>query len=473
MNNPITDSADREKAIRLVDYLTQIARLRSTVVRNVDDYQSVLWLNDVPIQKGCFTQTWGRDENHDSDIWVEIQRPNEPELPTVPDPCQDWVKIESLRNTSELPEILPEITVLIDNPDGSEDSEQLESTPHTIRLEDYPQVQEAWDSYVESKWSDWAAKHNAWASVYKVYSQLFAIRQEQNRLGEQFELVLALGLLIWRSPTGQLINRHLLVADAMLEFESESGKFTLKPGVEGAKLRPELDMLDTQELPPNAEKMAMEALDENDDPWEKEIVDGVLKALIHSLDTKGVYNDSLDTTDTSFCDSPVVVYAPALILRKRSAKGLTDTLQRIKEQIETGEDFPSEFRDLAEIPPINHEKTDGNSYEPDLEFDAGVFFPKPSNEEQRLIVDKIRKTSGVLVQGPPGTGKSHTIANLICHLLATGQRILITAKTTRALEVLKELVPKELRFLCINLIDGGLGKGGSLGSSVGGNSSNT
>ncbi|MGE5599552.1 MAG: hypothetical protein ACM3XS_09250 [Bacteroidota bacterium] len=25
------------------------------------------------------------------------------------------------------------------------------------------------------------------------------------------------------------------------------------------------------------------------------------------------------------------------------------------------------------------------------------------------------------MQGPPGTGKSHTIANLICHLLATGQ----------------------------------------------------
>jgi putative protein kinase ArgK-like GTPase of G3E family len=41
------------------------------------------------------------------------------------------------------------------------------------------------------------------------------------------------------------------------------------------------------------------------------------------------------------------------------------------------------------------------------------------------------------VQGPPGTGKSHTIANLICHLLATGNKVLVTAQTKRALEVLK------------------------------------
>ena len=158
MDDSIKDSAEREKAIRLIDYLTWIAFLRSRVVRNVDDYQSVLWLNDVPRQKGCFTQAWGSDENHDVDIWIEIQRPNEPELPTVPNLCKDWVKTESLRNKSELPEILPEITVLIDNPDWSEDSDRPQSIPQTKRLEDYPDVQKAWYSYVESKWLNWAGR---------------------------------------------------------------------------------------------------------------------------------------------------------------------------------------------------------------------------------------------------------------------------------------------------------------------------
>jgi AAA domain len=48
-----------------------------------------------------------------------------------------------------------------------------------------------------------------------------------------------------------------------------------------------------------------------------------------------------------------------------------------------------------------------------------VFFPLAANREQRRIVEAINRQRGVLVQGPPGTGKSHTIANLVCHLLAS------------------------------------------------------
>ena len=394
--------------------------------------------------------------------------PEVPEVPSVPDVCRVWVRPESLRNKNDIPELPEEITEQIENPSWSEDSDEPELIPRTKRLQDYTEVQKAWDDYVEDKWLHWVADHNAWVLIHNVYSVLFAIRQEQHRLSEEFELVLALGLLIWHSPSGQLIRRHLLVADAILEYEKESGKFTLKPGAEGAKLRPELDMLNADNRPPNAERGAIEALEEQDDPWEREIVGGVLKALVHSFDTQGAYSDSLDATHTTICDNPVIVYAPALILRKRSAKGLTDTLKRIREQIETGDDIPNEFRDLAEIPSTINPHTDGKSCQTNSEFDGEVFFPKPSNEEQRLIVDKIRAANGVLVQGPPGTGKSHTIANLICHLLAKGQRILVTAKTPRALEVLEELVPKELRSLCINLIGSGSEGRRSLDSSVSG-----
>src|SRR5260221_8574961 len=85
-----------------------------------------------------------------------------------------------------------------------------------------------------------------------------------------------------------------------------------------------------------------------------------------------------------------------------------------------------------------------------------VYFPLPANREQRRIVEAISRRRGVLVQGPPGTGKSHTIANLVCHLLATGKRVLITAETGRALKVLKDKLPEEMRPLCVSL----LGQGG-------------
>ena len=452
--------------MRLVDYLTRIAQLRSKVVRNVDEYQNVLWLNDVPSQKGCFTQAWGRHEDHDSDVWIEIRRPIEPEVPTVPDVCRIWVHPESLRNKSDIPELPEETTEQIENPSWSEDSDEPELIPHTKRLQDYPEVQKAWDAYIEGKWLYWVADHNAWAPIHNVYSGLFAIRQEQTDSSEEFELVLALGLLIWRSPSGQHIRRHLLVADATLEFEAGLGRFTIKPHPEGTKFRPEFDVVDIGERPAGAEQGAKDVLKKNDDPWERDIVDGTLKSLIHSLDSQGEYKDALDATGIEVLEKPVVVYAPALILRRRSAKGLTDTLQRIRELIEKGEDIPSEFLDLAEIQLTSDKHADGDSCQTNLKCNGEVFFPKPSNEEQRGIVEKIRTTNGVLVQGPPGTGKSHTIANLICHLLATGQRTLITAKTPRALEVLEELVPKELRSLCINLIGSGLKERGNLESSV-------
>ena len=100
--------------------------------------------------------------------------------------------------------------------------------------------------------------------------------------------------------------------------------------------------------------------------------------------------------------------------------------------------------------------------------DPTIYFPKPSNEEQRRIIESIQSTSGVLVQGPPGTGKSHTIANLICHLLATGQRVLVTAQTPRALEVLQDHLPENIRPLCISLLGSGNKEQRALEASVSG-----
>src|SRR5208337_4090525 len=50
------------------------------------------------------------------------------------------------------------------------------------------------------------------------------------------------------------------------------------------------------------------------------------------------------------------------------------------------------------------------------------------------------KTRITVVQGPPGTGKSLTIANLACHLVATGNRVLITSQKDKALQVVDEML---------------------------------
>lgn len=81
---------------------------------------------------------------------------------------------------------------------------------------------------------------------------------------------------------------------------------------------------------------------------------------------------------------------------------------------------------------------------------ARIVFPFPSNRAQRRVALMIEDptTHVVSVEGPPGTGKSLTIANLACHLAASGKKVLITSQKDKALEVvdakLRELNLAEL-----------------------------
>lgn len=466
-----TQPLNVQKVLRLLQYLLKLASLRAKLIRTIDAYEDVLWVSDVPHERLCFTQAWGRDTDHDPDVWLEVQHSVEPALPAVPALCEGWVNLPTIRTKDDLPGLLGEIARQIPNPkwyEGSDD-EPSEITVHE-RLADHANIQAAWDRYVEQEWLPWTERHNAWEKIHKVYTKLFAIHQSQLRLGEAYELVLGLGLLTWQTPSGQRVRRHLVVADASLDFEPKLGKFTIHPSVDGAKLRPELDMLDIPEQPAGAEQAAETGLlAAGDDPWDKSNVEGVLQALVHSISPQGEYSDSTAAKDARASEKPVVGLTPALILRKRSTKGLMATLQRIKEQVEAGGVIPDGFADLAEArQEADGDDTVSKNSSPIVDLDGEVYFPKLSNDEQRQIVAKIRTADGVLVQGPPGTGKSHTIANLICHLLAIGQRILVTAKTPRALQVLEGLLPHEIRPLCINLLGSGTEERSALEQSVGG-----
>ena len=86
---------------------------------------------------------------------------------------------------------------------------------------------------------------------------------------------------------------------------------------------------------------------------------------------------------------------------------------------------------------------------PEEEFD--LFFPKPFNDEQMQIVRRLKQSDGVVVQGPPGTGKTHTISNIICHAMATGQRVLVVSHGEPALAVLRNQLPEGVRDLAISI----------------------
>src|SRR5262249_51472807 len=128
---------------------------------------------------------------------------------------------------------------------------------------------------------------------------------------------------------------------------------------------------------------------------------------------------------------PHVSFAPALIFRKRTERNFVRLFEEFIEDIESSGVVPFGVQRLVSI--VSDENFEIDRNQSGWVIDDEIYFPLPANPDQFEIAERLRTRQGVLVQGPPGTGKSHTIANLVCHLLANGKRILVTSHTPRAL----------------------------------------
>ena len=124
-----------------------------------------------------------------------------------------------------------------------------------------------------------------------------------------------------------------------------------------------------------------------------------------------------------------------IFVRPRTA-GLSTTLDYIVQDLEGPDSKVPEG--LSRIVGVETDAalmpTSGRESEtPRLESgpEPDILFSKPANAEQYEIAARLTKAKAVLVQGPPGTGKTHTIANLLGHLLSQGKTVLVTGTPRR------------------------------------------
>ncbi|RJQ46748.1 MAG: DUF559 domain-containing protein [Nitrospiraceae bacterium] len=431
----------RERAVHLFTYLKEVAQLRTKVVRDCSDYEDIVWFNDIPKEKGCYTVAWGA-KSEDDNVWIEIRKQKEPPCPGIPPICSDWLDAKSVFDSSNAPQLYDRIPKFT-----SEDNDEY------VYLKDKPEVMEAWQKYLRA-WHPWAAEHKRWKSVHFVYGKLFSMYHQQKRLGEAYELILGLGLLVWITPAGQRIRRHILAGLSNISFDADTGVIRVGPSSDGTALSIETDMFEPSERPvAEIEQALEESLKETSEtPWDRNLVEPIIRSWINAIDSKGSYEERIDPIK-EFARTARSNFAPALILRKRTARNLVSSFNKIITQILQGINIPFNIKRICEITndrtiiEDSQDTTNGQRKMPDE-----IYFPLPSNEEQYQIVKSLASNQGILVQGPPGTGKSHTIANLICHLLATGKRVLITSQTPRALKVLSKKVPGDILPLCVSVL---------------------
>jgi very-short-patch-repair endonuclease len=455
------------KGIALLRFLKDAATLRRKRVPSYGSGDKLVWFDDVPKDRPeCRSAFLTENPAEFPDIWLEVRKRRMPTRPPVPKVTADWVRPQDLEQSDHEPELLPEITVLVERrvPDPEAPLEQprtvLERVPELRRLRDHPQVRHAWLEYLVNQWEPWAQEMRRWQEVQRVYEDVDFMRRRLEESEERYELLLAVGLLQWRDSTGATVKRHLLTGPAEIGLNAARGILTVAPAASFEGFRIELDMLELHDQPRLEGAGLQEHLEElNIQAWDTARVGEILRGIANRANANAQVDEKAlipaDRADETFR----VVYAPALVLRERRPTTYEELVARLLKGLDgdtpTATTRPWE-RFLREGAPSGN-LADPPNGQPTNDIGLGdlpirLLFPLPTNDEQRQIANRLRAQPYVLVKGPPGTGKSLTIANLICHLLASGERVLVTAHAPKALTVLRGLLPDDVRDLCVTAL---------------------
>ena len=455
-----------DKGLALLGFLNAFATLRRKRVSSYGTGDKVVWFADVPKDRSeCRSPFLANDPGGTGDLWLEVRKKRMPTRPALSEAIARWVRAEGLDQPDKEPELLAEITVLVEtripDPDAPFDSREtiVERHPQLSRLSDHPEVENVWLDYLVNQWEPWAGEMRRWQEIQRVYEDIDFMRRRLEESEERYELRLAVGLLHWRDSAGTLVKRHVLTGPADVSLDAARGILTVVPAASFDRFRVELDMLDLQDRPRLDGTGIDNLLDEIDvEAWDTARVAQILREIANRVRPDA----QVDETELRPAERPEgnlhLSFAPALVLRERRPTAYEDLIRKFLETAgSTGlEDTKPWRRFLLEGETLGgptHESGSGPEHSgAGLLQPARYLFPLPTNDEQREIGHRLEAEPCVLVKGPPGTGKSHTIANLICHLLAKGDRVLVTAHAPKALNVLRGLLPPEIRSLCVTTL---------------------
>lgn len=286
----------------------------------------------------------------------------------------------------------------------------------------------------------------------KLYDDFFKLYQESEKRGEDFEIVCGYGLMCWKLKDEKIIH-PVLETKMRIEFNALKRVFDLVPCGKTKFQSSIFENLENVDMK-NIFDLEDRINNMNLDPRIKDEAREVLSSIILNINSKGKLEDEhFSSKKVKLNDIPVLYDTFVVFVRKNNMKLWQVEINNILKEIKNGYPIPETIKALVGETSISNDKSKKKKDSDDWEkISKTVLFPLPANLEQKEIIKRISENYGVVMQGPPGTGKSHTIVNLICHLLAYGKRILVTSQTDRALRVLIQKIPEEIRPLCISLL---------------------
>ncbi|WP_173078844.1 AAA domain-containing protein [Phytohabitans rumicis] len=381
------------RAVALTEYLLAVRALLEKPVRAVPAADAY-WQDELPAHVEC-----GLGPYQPGGSWLRVSRPEPPTPPSIPTPL--------------LRHLVWDLSAI---------------TPPTIG--DVPQrVHAEFTSWVETQWLPWSHLHQAAEATRRLHDRLYDLRYRVDIDAARVELV-------W----GHLVLQHrdirypLIATPVAIEYDPESTTVAVVPQGPPRLQADALGDLDGRRVADFLE-LGGTGGQVDVDPWDATERQDFARRAVRRL---GLDADAV--TDTG-----VLFVRPRQRMVRRFLEQLRD---RLAANPSAG------VGALAGV--LAHEPS--RLHMPDDDPDAWtrtrerLLMPMATNDAQESIARRLAAHRNVAVQGPPGTGKTHTIRNLICHLVAHGKRVLVLAQKEDPLRVLRDGLPSEIQPLCLAVL---------------------
>ncbi len=477
---------EQERLLSLIEFAQQSARLRTKPIATVTQHGlSAFYEHQVQGLPGMSFNHGDGDE-----IWLSVDRLRETTPPEVKNSAlKPWVLITQglndeprLRDSVEGASLIASGTHRAEgSPTSATDQNKPVINPEAIvSLADYSAsalVRAELRTYIDSVWKPWAEREGLNRRAIKIYSQLFTLKQqlEGGIVEAQLELVWGVGIGTWNCQ-GTIVGYPLVTRAVEISLNPVTAAIEVRPRDIDPRL--EVDWYASVDNPgvANLEKASKEFFTKaatTFSPFDRGTYEGLLRSAVTFLDANGVYWPNEVPAEDRSLPKPdknlKVTDTWVLFARPRTNSVFLQDLEKLKKDVASSDDpkdLPSAVSALVVEPSTDNTPPvlpafigvsatyggGGEASTPAAATPAHLYFPKPYNDEQVRIVQLLAISDGVAVQGPPGTGKTHTIANIICHYLAEGKRVLVTSMKDPALAVLQQQLPAEIRPLAISLL---------------------
>lgn len=435
----------RQRARQIFSFLKAFAERRQPLKRQLSDHDWSLQLRALPehaaITLGEVLLNGPAGESTQSEgngALLTIRRPTLTEPPRPPAALEGWLKDGWKQPTGVIAAI----------------PSRNYQTARGVETEVFDADAERVQAFSEWKrrWESWAEAERPARAAMQEFERLYQLHIRLRLESERKELMLGDGHLRWIRGA-ERIDHPVLLQKVDLQFDPRVPEIRIVDAENPPELFTALLHGTQGLLPEQLAQLRQEVELRGFHPLERAATSAFLRQLAQQLGARGRFSE--DRTSERLTEEPRIERDPVLLLRERIS-GFPAAFDAVIEELARNDvDIPVALIRLTGVEPPNEADEPQERHSPWAE-PPDILLSKEANDEQIAIARAIERHRAVLVQGPPGTGKSHTIANLIGHLVAQGKSVLVTSHTTKALGVLRGHIIEPLRALAVAVLDNDL-----------------